>query len=59
MYSAPISLGTVLTDDHGEFSIDVVVPPTLIGEHSIAIARELCGLSDARIDELQQLGVFR
>ncbi|MBM0106308.1 CoA transferase [Steroidobacter sp. S1-65] len=30
-----------------------------IGEHSIAIARELCGLSDARIDELQQLGVFR
>ena len=36
VYSAPISLGTVLTDDNGEFSVDVVVPPTLIGDHSIA-----------------------
>ncbi|GGQ44604.1 hypothetical protein GCM10010166_11440 [Couchioplanes caeruleus subsp. azureus] len=37
MYSAPISLGTVVTDDNGEFSVDVVVPPTLpVGNHSIA-----------------------
>jgi len=30
-----------------------------IGEHSIAIATDLCGLSASRIDELQRLGVFR
>jgi titin len=37
VYSTPISLGTVITDNNGEFSVDVVVPPTLpIGDHSIA-----------------------
>lgn len=30
-----------------------------IGEHSTAIARELSGLTEARIEELQRLGVFR
>jgi crotonobetainyl-CoA:carnitine CoA-transferase CaiB-like acyl-CoA transferase len=30
-----------------------------IGEHSAAIARELCGLSQARVAELESLGVFR
>jgi crotonobetainyl-CoA:carnitine CoA-transferase CaiB-like acyl-CoA transferase len=30
-----------------------------IGEHSIAIARDLCGLSASRIEELERLGVFR
>jgi hypothetical protein len=37
VYSAPVSLGTVVTDNNGEFSIDVVVPPSLpVGDHSIA-----------------------
>jgi crotonobetainyl-CoA:carnitine CoA-transferase CaiB-like acyl-CoA transferase len=30
-----------------------------IGEHSIAIATDLCGLSASRIEELERLGVFR
>lgn len=30
-----------------------------IGEHSLAIANDLCGLSAARIEELERLGVFR
>ena len=30
-----------------------------IGEHSKSIARELTGLSDSRIDELESLGVFQ
>ena len=30
-----------------------------IGEHSIAIAGDLCGLSASRIEELERLGVFR
>ena len=30
-----------------------------IGEHSLTIARELCGLSASRIEELERLGVFR
>ncbi|GFE85313.1 CaiB/BaiF CoA-transferase family protein [Steroidobacter agaridevorans] len=30
-----------------------------IGEHSLAIARDLCGLSASRIEELERLGVFR
>jgi crotonobetainyl-CoA:carnitine CoA-transferase CaiB-like acyl-CoA transferase len=30
-----------------------------MGEHSADIARELCGLSDVRVAELQALGVFR
>jgi crotonobetainyl-CoA:carnitine CoA-transferase CaiB-like acyl-CoA transferase len=30
-----------------------------IGEHSAAIARDLCGLSAPRIEELERLGVFR
>lgn len=30
-----------------------------IGEHSNAIAAELCGLSASRIEELERLGVFR
>ncbi|WP_129645672.1 CaiB/BaiF CoA-transferase family protein [Peristeroidobacter agariperforans] len=30
-----------------------------IGEHSIAIASDLCGLSASRIEELERLGVFR
>jgi len=35
VYSAPVSLGTVVTDSNGEFSVDVVVPPKLVGTHSI------------------------
>ena len=30
-----------------------------IGEHSIAIATDMCGLSASRIEELERLGVFR
>lgn len=30
-----------------------------LGEHSLAIARDLCGLSASRIEELERLGVFR
>ena len=30
-----------------------------MGEHSHSIAKELCGISDARIAELESLGVFR
>jgi crotonobetainyl-CoA:carnitine CoA-transferase CaiB-like acyl-CoA transferase len=30
-----------------------------MGEHSADIARELCGLSDVRVAELESLGVFR
>lgn len=30
-----------------------------IGEHSLPIARDLCGLSASRIEELERLGVFR
>jgi crotonobetainyl-CoA:carnitine CoA-transferase CaiB-like acyl-CoA transferase len=30
-----------------------------MGEHSAAIARELCGLSEQRVAELESLGVFR
>lgn len=43
------------------FSGSVVSPyrAPSIGEHSIAIATELCGLNQARIEELQGLGVFR
>ena len=43
------------------FSVSSVAPyrAPAIGEHSADIARELCGLSAARIDELQRLGVFR
>ena len=46
----PISFSTSATSPYRAPSI---------GEHSITIAKDLCGLSDARIDELQQLGVFR
>ncbi|HEY0682320.1 MAG TPA: CoA transferase [Steroidobacter sp.] len=44
-----------------DFSASAISPyrAPSIGEHSTAIARDLCGLSAARIDELQQLGVFR
>ncbi|MBG0566532.1 fibronectin type III domain-containing protein [Actinoplanes aureus] len=35
VYSAPVSLGTVLTDDNGEFSLDIAVPANLAGTHSI------------------------
>jgi crotonobetainyl-CoA:carnitine CoA-transferase CaiB-like acyl-CoA transferase len=43
------------------FSASTVAPfrAPSIGEHSADIARELCGLSEARIDELQKLGVFK
>jgi crotonobetainyl-CoA:carnitine CoA-transferase CaiB-like acyl-CoA transferase len=44
-----------------DFSLSATSPyraPSL-GEHNTEIATELCGLSDARIDELQRLGVFR
>jgi crotonobetainyl-CoA:carnitine CoA-transferase CaiB-like acyl-CoA transferase len=30
-----------------------------LGEHNRQIAAQLCGLSAARIDELEQLGVFK
>jgi hypothetical protein len=30
-----------------------------MGEHSAGIARQLCGLSDLRVAELESLGVFR
>jgi titin len=37
VYSSPVSLGTVLTDGKGEFSVDVVVPPSLpVGDHTLA-----------------------
>ncbi|GAB3830399.1 fibronectin type III domain-containing protein [Dactylosporangium cerinum] len=37
VYSSPVSLGTVVTDDKGEFSVDVVVPPSLpVGDHTRA-----------------------
>jgi crotonobetainyl-CoA:carnitine CoA-transferase CaiB-like acyl-CoA transferase len=43
------------------FSASTVTPyrAPSIGEHSAVIARELCGLSASRIDELHQLGVFQ
>jgi crotonobetainyl-CoA:carnitine CoA-transferase CaiB-like acyl-CoA transferase len=39
-------------------AVDPYRAPAL-GEHSLSIARELCGLSETRIDELQRLGVFQ
>lgn len=50
---------------HMRTPIDFSLSPTSayrapsIGEHNIEISTELCGLSSARIDELQRLGVFR
>ena len=43
------------------FSASVTSPyrAPSIGEHSLAIARDLCGLSASRVEELDRLGVFR
>nr|WP_298728183.1 CoA transferase [uncultured Steroidobacter sp.] len=43
------------------FSASVTAPyrAPSIGEHSLAIAKDLCGLSASRIEELERLGVFR
>ena len=43
------------------FSASTVEPyrAPALGEHSVSIARELCGLSETRIGELQRLGVFQ
>jgi hypothetical protein len=30
-----------------------------MGEHNQRVAREICGLSQARFDELESLGVFK
>jgi titin len=35
LYSSPVSLGSVVTDDNGEFSIDVALPPGVAGSHSL------------------------
>ncbi len=42
-------------------SRDTVAPfrPPSLGEHGVAIARELAGLDEKRIDQLEALGVFR
>ncbi len=44
-----------------DFSSTVISPyrAPSIGEHSLSIAEELCGLSASRIEELERLGVFR
>src|SRR4029453_14409010 len=36
LYSDPIDLGEVLTDENGEFSLPAPVPPVDLGSHTIA-----------------------
>jgi crotonobetainyl-CoA:carnitine CoA-transferase CaiB-like acyl-CoA transferase len=47
---SPISFSTATTSPYRAPSI---------GEHSFMIARDLCGLSASRVEELERLGVFR
>lgn len=46
----PMSFSTAITSPYRAPSI---------GEHSLTIARDSCGLSASRIEELERLGVFR